>query len=111
MVNKWNMLDELGMQLGEIETYFVELNLGVEAWVPMNESIHLGFFKTGDVWRLCINGGSGAVPIRNASVEIRAMSVDHLTELEYKLKAVFGERQAAVQQALDSAKKWIAVRA
>jgi hypothetical protein len=111
--NKWKDMDQLSILFTEIEGYFRKLNLGVDAWVVMPDQIDpscIGFCKLDGSWQICFQKNGPTMPLKNAPMEFRLMSVGYLTLLEGRLKSVFEKRQIQAKEALEDAEKWISSR-
>lgn len=98
--------DGLTEEIALLEREVSELRLGVSESIPLGNKgppLHLWFRKEGKVWRFMVVGETvNAIPLINASRELRLIAVDHLPELIAKLVDSSRSRVAVVQDKTDA---------
>lgn len=92
--------DELTEEIALLEREVSELRLGVSESVLIGEvgsQYPLWFRKEGKTWRFVVVNGANAIPLINASRELRLIAVDFLPELITKLVESSRSRVAHVR--------------
>jgi hypothetical protein len=93
--------DELTEEIALLEREVSELRLGVSESVLIGDDVSsrcpLWFRKEGKTWRFVVVNGANAIPLINASRELRLIAVDFLPELITKLVESSRSRVAHVR--------------
>lgn len=73
--------ERLNAMIADIEKALQRLNIGVEAWVTLNDELQMGYYRHGDRWRLCVSNRHIVKPLVEANRLVRADAIPALPTL------------------------------
>lgn len=100
--------EQLNTVIARAENVLVELDLGIEASVPLNvRELKLVFKKYKDDWGLFVEDQGDLMPLRKSSRAIRIAAANNFQALFDQIITVGNARLGEVEEALQSANDFV----
>lgn len=96
-------MDEAGAYVQQLETTLVEIGVGVDACVEVDEALFVMFRRVSGSWRICVTWGDRCAPWIDWSRKIKLETLPHLPKLIPAMLAAINELQELADRALPRA--------